>query len=66
MHFYNKAIILGLMLLVLFCLPWVYPTNLMVFISVIGSVVLLAFLVFMVLKDDTRSKDEKTDEIPIP
>lgn len=66
MHFYQKAIYLGLLLLVFLFLPWVIPSNLMIFISIMASSVILVFLAIMVLKDDTKTKEEGSDEIPIP
>ncbi len=66
MHFYKKAIYLGLLLLFFLFLPWVFPSNLMVFISIMVSSVLLIILALMVLKDKTKTKSDEADEIPIP
>lgn len=66
MHFYKKAIYLGLGLLFFLFLPWAFPSNLMVFISIMASTVLLVMLALMVLKDKSKTKADESDEIPVP
>lgn len=66
MTFYNKMIILALILLLFVFLPAVFPSNKVIFLSVMISTLIFFWITYLVLTDQSEIPGEDNDKIPIP